>query len=629
MAVSAMAATEPELLPAGALTGQPQWLALEPDPAYVVLHTPPAQARTSGAALLLPAFGWDDECSYRRRRDWATQLAGVGIMTARFDFPGRENSAGSPLAPGRAESWVTATAEVVHWLRECSGCQRLTAIGIGVGGLIAYQAVMAEAPIDDLVLWGVRASGRAYVRELRAYAAVAAGKDNADTARADGALGIGGHIMSADTAAALSSIDLTELTLPSADTRRVLLIGRDAHGVDSKLREHLMASGVELTTRESDEYHYLLSPYELGLTPTKTVLASVEWIVAAASAPAAGFCSGGSCSYPATSAVTLDHDGVLIRERLTSVETSAGSLRGVISEPATGPRSSFCLVTVNSGALRHTGPSRMFVELARRAAASGIPAARFDLPGLGDSDGTAIRSFERIEADDQTSLSELQAIYDHLEHLEVADSFVAAGFSLGGYLTVRVAATDPRVIGALIVNATGLVWTEKQRKRVLKDLLAVAGPDALFVEPVPRRVPRPLRALAARVSRLFRSFDAEARRRLAHSGLLWRLEHRRELAGLELRLDELAEARVRVLLLLSENEQLLRMLERPKPAAKLARCSGIRVERLPDEDHLLRPLWIQAIVIERFVSALLEFAAADAVGIESPGTARARPSKAA
>jgi pimeloyl-ACP methyl ester carboxylesterase len=617
-----MTTTETEVTPAGALTGEPQWLALEPDPVYVVLHTPTARARTSGAAVLLPTFGWDDECSYRRRRDWATQLATVGIMTARFDLPGRENSAGSPLAHDRAESWVSATAEVAHWLRECSGCQRLTAIGIGVGGLIAYQAVMAEASIDDLVLWGVRASGRAYVRELRAYAAVTAGGDDADTARADGALGIGGHIMSADTAAALNSIDLTKLTLPSADARRVLLIGRDAHGIDSKLRDHLARSGVELTTRESDEYHCLLSPLDLGLTPSKTVPASVEWIVASASAPAVGSCSDEACPAPAaTSAVTLEHDGVLIRERLTSVESSAGTLRGIISEPATGTRSAFCLVTVNSGALRHTGPSRMFVELARRAAASGIPVARFDLPGLGDSDGIAIPTFERTDADDQTSLAVLEAIYDHLEQLEVADSFVAAGFSLGGYLTARVAATDRRVIGALSVNATGLVWTEKQRKRVLKDLLAVAGADALMMEPAPRRLPRPLLVLADRLSQLFRSFDAEVRRRLAHSDFLWRLEHRRELASLELRLDELAQARVRMLLLLSENEQLLRMLERPKPAAKLARCPRIRVERLPGVDHLLRPLWIQEIVIERFVSTLLEFAATEAVGIETPGTA--------
>ena len=305
-------------------------------------------------------------------------------------------------------------------------------------------------------------------------------------------------------------------------------------------------------------------------------------------------------------------------------ETSAGRLRGVISEPTTASRASCCLVSVNSGALRHTGPNRMFVEIGRRAAAHGIPAARFDLPGLGDSDGTAIRSFERTEVDDRSSLAAISEIYDHLEHIGVASNFVPAGFSLGGYLTVRVAATDSRVVAALCVNPTGFVWTDKQRKRVLRDLIALAGPAALVAEPEPSGLPSWLLAVADRVGRTQRSLDAAARRILARSDLLWRIEHRRELAGLSGRLDELAAPRTPMLLLLSSQEQLLRMLARSRVAAKLRRCTGIQVERLPDPDHLLRPLWVQEIVAERFISALLEFSASDGRG---PST-QADPSRA-
>jgi dienelactone hydrolase len=621
--VSTTATANTELAPAGALTGEPLWLALEPEPIYAVLHTPAAGTLTGHAALLLPAFGWDDECSYRRRRDWATLLAARGITAARFDFPGRENSVGSPLAAGRAESWVTATVEAASWLRQSSGAQRLTAIGVGIGGLVAYQAALAGDAIDDLVLWGVRSSGRAHVRELRAYAAVTAREDDTDSARADDAICIGGHIMSAETAATLSSVDLTRLPLPRAKQRRVLLIGRDAHGIDTKLDDHLARSGADLQRLDSDEYHCLMSPPDLGLKPAKTLPATVEWI--AAGGPAATSGGGGELDAEAqpqvTTSIIFERDGVLIRERLTSLETPAGRLRGIICEPAAITHASCCLVTVNSGALRHTGPNRMFVELARSAAASGIPAARFDLPGLGDSEGTATRSFERTETDDHASLAVIKAIYDHLEELGVAEEFIAAGFSLSGYLTVRVATTDRRVSGALCVNPTGFVWTEKQRKRVLKDLIAAAGPDALRAEPAPRRLPRPLWPLADRLGQLQRSLDARTRRGLARSDLLWRLEHRRELAGLDVRLQELASARTRMLLLLSDSEQLLRMLERPKPAAKLTRCTRIRVEKLPSQDHLLRPLWIQEIVIERFVAALLEFATAGAAEIETPEAA--------
>jgi pimeloyl-ACP methyl ester carboxylesterase len=366
-----------------------------------------------------------------------------------------------------------------------------------------------------------------------------------------------------------------------------------------------------------------MSPPDLGLTPAKTLPATVEWIAAgeATATPGGGGELDAAVLTPATTSVIFERDGVLIRERLTSLETPAGTLRGIVCEPAAVTHASCCLVTVNSGALRHTGPNRMFVELARSAAASGIPAARFDLPGLGDSDGAATRSFERTETDDHASLAVIKTIYDHLEELGVAEEFIAAGFSLSGYLTVRVATTDRRVSGALCVNPTGFVWTEKQRKRVLKDLIAAAGPDALRAEPEPRRLPQRLWPLADRVGKLQRSLDAGIRRQLAHSDLLWRLEHRRELAGLDVRLEELASAQTRMLLLLSDNEQLLRMLERPRPAAKLARCTGIRVAKLPSQDHLLRPLWIQEIVIERFVAALLEFATADASETETPEAA--------
>lgn len=602
------AAADSDLVPAGALTGEPQWLTLEPEPIYTVLHTPLAQTLTGHAALLLPAFGWDDECSYRRRRDWATQLASAGITAARFDFPGRENSAGSPLTDHRTESWVAAAVEVARWLRERSACDRLTAIGIGMGGFIAYQAVIDDAPIDDLVLWGVRASGGAYVRELRAYAAITDSSADADTTRADGAIGIGGHVMSADTAATLNAIKLTQVELPDADQRRVLLIGRDAHGVDSKLRDHLAVSGAELTVLDSDEYHALMSPPDLGLTPAKTVSASVKWIASAAhgsTGPPAQQRVVAGCK--AAAEVSFEHDGVLIHERLTTLETDAGQLRGVISEPAGGRRAPCCLVSVNSGALRHTGPNRLFVEIGRRAAANGVPSARFDLPGLGDSEGTAIRSFERTEVDDRKSLDAIKAIYDHLEGLSVAQRFVAAGFSLGGYLTVRVATSDSRVTGALCVNPTGFVWTDKQRKRVLKDLIAMVGPDALIDTPATNQLPEALHPLRACLGRMRRSLDAQMRLRLAHSELLWRVEHRREIAGLNQRLDALAGTGTQMLLLLSENEPLLRMLGHSTSAAKLARCDGITVERLPNHDHLLRPLWIQEIVAQRFVSALLEF----------------------
>jgi dienelactone hydrolase len=589
-------------------TGTPVWLELDVERVYAVLHTPRSAERPRLGALILPTFGWDNDCSYRARRDWATALAESGVAVARIDFPGTENSVGSPLAPNRVGSWVDATASAADWLRQRSGCDRVVAIGIGLGGLIAYQAAAGGAAIDDLVLWGVRASGRAYVRELRAYAAVVAGEigDDADP-RADGAIGIGGHTMSVETAEALSAISLTEASLPDPQLRRVLLVGRDAHGVDDKLQRHLAERGAAVTVLEADDYRKLMAPPELCMRPTETISASIKWLLEPAQASLEPIRHA-----PAPvvrqefASVEFEYDGVRIRENLVELQTSAGRLVGIISEPTSDARTPHGLVIVNTGALRHTGPNRMFVEIARRAAADGVPAARFDLPGLGDSDGTSVKTYERRAADDADSLAMLGEIYDHLQALGFADRFVATGLCLGGYLPIRAALEEKRSIGAISANAPALRWTETQRQRLVRELIAFAGPETITASPGRERLPRWLQATVNRLRSLRVVVDARARRLLGGSELLWRLDHRGGIADTARTLDQLGKTGVPMLLMFSEGDPMLRILAQPKPAGRLRRWSNIKVEQLPTHDHLLRSLRVQDMFLDRVAVALRE-----------------------
>jgi alpha-beta hydrolase superfamily lysophospholipase len=593
---------------AGKLTGTPFWLDLDPDPIYAVLHAPACAEHAHSAVLILPTFGWDNECSYRVRRDWATRLAQAGIWAARIDFPGTEDSVGSPLTPGRVSSWIEATSSAAQWLRRQSGCERVTVIGIGLGGLIGYEAAAAGATIDDLILWGVRASGRAYARELRAYAAFARTESEPlpEPARPDGALGIGGHVLAAETAESLSLIDLSRTALPHPQLRRVLLIGRDAHGVDAKLVDHLRSAGVSLSVIESDDYHRLVAPPELGERPEKTISASISWLL------------DGSAShdqvphaYPAqvpevTSVVEFDFAGMPVRERIIEFETSAGRLVGICSEPVDAPDAPFCLVTVNAGALRHTGPNRLFVEVTRRAAASGIPAVRLDLPGLGDSDGTTVRTFERKTEDDAPVLLVMQEVYDEVERIGIAHRFVPSGLCLGGYFPIRILRSDPRSIGSISVNAPAFRWTHAQRKQLLRKVMLYAGPDVVTSKPKRSWLTRLLQPLSRPIAGRLRAADRYARRHLAESDLLWRLAHRGEIADHLRSLAEFGRIGAPILLLFSEGETMLRILEQPKIAAKLREWPNIQVERVPTRDHLLRPLSSQDAVIDRYSQALLD-----------------------
>ncbi len=599
---------------AGKLTGTPFWLGLDPEPIYAVLHAPSSPEQARSAVLILPTFGWDNDCSYRARRDWATRLAESGVWAARIDFPGTEDSVGSPLAAHRVRSWIEATSSAAQWLRNQSGCERVTVIGIGLGGLIGYQAAAAGAMIDDLILWGVRASGRAYTRELRAYAAFATTESDGypEPARADGSLGIGGHLLSTETSESLSLLDLTRTALPYSPLRRVLLIGRDAHGVDPKLAEHLRAAGVPTTVIDSDDYRGLVAPPELRQTPDKTISASIEWLFAPGASDVDPIPHEFSPAHmpDVTTVVEFDFDGAPVRERIVEFETSAGRLVGICSEPADAvdgleaADAPYCLVTVNAGALRHTGPNRLFVEVNRRAAASGIPSLRLDLPGLGDSDGAMAKTFERRNEDDAPVLGVLAEVYDQLESMGVAHRFVPSGLCLGGYFPIRMLLRDSRSIGSISVNAPAFRWTNAQRKQLLRKVMLYAAPDV--VAPKRSRLPRPLRALSRIITDNLRAADRRARRHLAEVDLLWRLEHRREIADHLRSIEEFGRTGAPILLLFSEGETMLRILEQSKIAAKLREWPNIQVERVPTRDHLLRPLSSQDAVIDRYSQALLD-----------------------
>jgi alpha-beta hydrolase superfamily lysophospholipase len=595
---------------AGCVSGIPLWLEVQPEPIYGVLHMPQDRSQTRVAALILPTFGWDSDCSYRARRDWASRLAEAGVAAARIDFPGTENSVGAPLAPNRFESWIDATDQAARWLRQVSGCERLVAIGIGLGGLVAYQVAARGGPIDDLVLWATRATGRAYLRELRAYATVASGEilDEPEEPRSDGVISIAGHVISEETAEALSATGIAGVPLPHADRRRVLLIGRDAHGIDSKLRDHFEASDVRLTVLEVDDYKDLTALPELRMTPAKTISASIAWLQDPGSEGLEPIPESETRPAPATAdCIEFPHDGVLIRERICDLQTSRGRLVGIVSEPADPARAApYCLVAVNAGELRHTGPNRIPVEVARQAAASGVPMARVDLPSLGDSDGDSVRTFDRTFEDDAEVLCVIEDIYEQLRLLGVADGFVPIGLCLGAYYAIRAALHSTRSIGAIAINPPAFRWTHLQQTTLRKGLAAIA-PDV--VAPAQHRsgVAQALEPATGPIKHACRSFELYARRRLAHWTILWRFARRAGAADALETIERLASSGTPVLLLLSEDEPVLRLLEQPKLAARVAAMPNIEVQRLPTTDHILRPLPSQEVAFDRISAALREF----------------------
>lgn len=123
------------------------------------------------------------------------------------------------------------------------------------------------------------------------------------------------------------------------------------------------------------------------------------------------------------------------------------SLIGVVTEPqnATSPKTAVLLL--NAGILHRVGPNRLYVQIARTLARSGLLAMRFDFSGLGDS---GVRQdnlqFERA------AVSETVEAMDLLRDTYGVESFLLIGLCSGADLAFRTAAVDERVRGLGLID---------------------------------------------------------------------------------------------------------------------------------------------------------------------------------
>jgi dienelactone hydrolase len=439
------------------------FLALEPFPAFGVLH-PAAEPCQDVAALLLPPFGLEEMNSHRARRAWAEHLAADGIAALRLDLPGTADSGGGPDDPGLVEAWTGAVDAAARWLRARSGCHRVAAIGIGLGGLMACRAVSAGAPLDHLVLWGVPARGRTLVRELRAFGRLeashlAAAGAPEPPALPEGAVAVAGYVLSTETRRALEAVEVDGLAGPDGAVPSVLLLGRDGVDADAELRDRCAAAGAAVTASEGRGYgEMVLGDMQAFRVPLATFAAVSTWLRtgagATASAPAAS--DGVPAPQAGATAELRTPDGAL-RETVVALDVAAMSLPGVVAEP-TGPAEPLCAVFLDAGSQRRTGPGRMWVDLARRWAARGVPSARLDVAGIGDADGVSLGWGDSGAFYDGRHSGQVNAALDALAARGLPPRFLVVGLCSGANWGFHAAIADPRVVGAVLLNPGALFW---------------------------------------------------------------------------------------------------------------------------------------------------------------------------
>jgi alpha-beta hydrolase superfamily lysophospholipase len=598
----------------------PLYLGDDPDPVFGLFHAV-SGAQLDTAALICPPFGWEDMCSYRARREWALRLAEDGYPTLRIDLPGSGDSGGSPREEGRVDAWTQAVVTAARWLRSRDGVQRVALIGIGLGGLLALNAAAADVTVDDLVLWSVPSRGRRLVREMRAFSqmessqldgAVVEGAEALGLAarplgEEEGSLAVAGYLLTAETVRALERLDFADGSLQPT-LGRALLLERDGRAVDEPLRSALERYGAEVAVAAGEGYARMMMAEPQDAVPATAVFDRVSVWLAAGAGPSLPSGTNTGTSEPVGERRTVEltlPDGSCVRESPLSLEHPFGDPFGIVTEPVGRPAAGLCVVWLNAGPQRRTGPNRMWVELARRWAVLGVPSLRLDLAGIGDAggDGSALvdaRSFFVPDYVEQVKLA-----LDALQARGWPERVLVGGLCAGGYWAFQVAMRDERVAGALMLNPGVLVYedgfsyalhnTQVWRKafeaatwrRLVRGELTPSAhvrTVRVLLSGLPRRVARPLvRAFQGRRGPV-------------------------DLEVIDAAFDELNAKGGRAHMIFAGEEHIHEDLERLGQLARLKRWPGISVEHIPAplDLHTMRPLWLQHTVHDLLDRALAQ-----------------------
>jgi uncharacterized protein len=225
---------------------------------YGVYH-PPERPSRSAVLLCYPGVQEYNAAHWAFRR-LAALLARDGHHVLRFDYFGTGDSAGSSR-DGTLSQWLDDIDMGANELRELSGARELSAIGMRLGGALAFLASARSLALKRLLLWEPVLFGRPYLHELE----LADAQRNlqlmhtSHTHDRDGE--VLGHVMPESLRRSIEELNLVDAPLPRCEELAVvtgsprsdqqLLIRRlTTAGMSARIQEVREDSGGEKEVRE-------------------------------------------------------------------------------------------------------------------------------------------------------------------------------------------------------------------------------------------------------------------------------------------------------------------------------------------------------------------------------------------
>lgn len=414
-------------------------------------HHPPSGSVREAAVVLCRPFGFEVASSHRAYRHLAQRLAAGGFHVLLIDYHGTGDSSGRDADADRLSAWLDSVRVGAEWTRANLGTTKVVLLGTRFGALMALEAA-ARSDADALVLFAPPASGRVWLREMRALRRLRGGNLRKGFAIPEGGEESGGFLLTGPTIEALSELDPAATPHPP---RRVLIIARDdLPGREEHLASKLESQGVEVTLSREPGYAAMMhEDPRKSIVPDGVWQVITNWLVARYAPETA---AASKPKYRDTAMVQEGHHGPLVREEAVNI----GGLFGILTEPletSTAAQEPAVLL-LNIGANPHIGSNRMYVHLARRWAVLGFRVLRFDSAGLGDSPVNDPSEENHVYSDG--AIDDSRRAMDFLALRRGTQRFVLMGLCSGAYVSYRTALSDPRVTGIALINILLFHWKE-------------------------------------------------------------------------------------------------------------------------------------------------------------------------
>jgi exosortase A-associated hydrolase 1/exosortase A-associated hydrolase 2 len=430
-----------------AAPAEPFFLETADGPRFCLFHPPAGSCR--GALVYLHPFAEELNRTRRMAALGARRLAAQGVAVLQIDLHGCGDSAGD-FGDASWDGWKRDTAAAAAWLRARIGGP-VGLWGLRLGALLALDCARdpAIAP-DRLLLWQPVTNGASYLTQFlrlrlagdllqekgeKAGAGEKSGGTDALRAqlRAGESLEVAGYRLAPALALAIDTLDGAKIAPPCPVHWCELTAARERPlpPAGARVAAAWREQGTKVDVHLAQGPQFWSTP-EIEEAPALVDTTAALWDDIALPATQSAFMPpvDGQAAGASPRAITFDCHGE--------------SLVGVLDLPAR-PHGGRGVLIVVGGPQYRAGSHRQFTLLARRLAAEGIPAMRFDYRGMGDSDGD-IRNFEQVEDD-------LRAAVDRFM-LEVPGlrEVVLWGLCDGASASTLYAPLDTRIAGLALLN---------------------------------------------------------------------------------------------------------------------------------------------------------------------------------